>query len=133
MYKILDKLNFKGKKRLPYFFLFCIASFLGGALNGFVGTGGGIIFVFLLTLLTENEKKDSYATTLAAIIPISLVGSVSYFGGGSVDFELLRGAYLPAILGGVLGALLVDKLRLKFLNLLFGGLVIYSGITMLVR
>lgn len=133
MCKILDRLNFKGKHRVLSLLLFCLASFLGGALNGFVGTGGGIIFVFLLTLMTKNEKKDSYATTLASIIPISLVGSISYFSGGSVDFELLKGAYLPAIFGGVLGALLVEKLRLKFLNLLFGGLVIYSGITMLMR
>lgn len=133
MCKILDRLNFKGNHRALSILFFCLASFLGGALNGFIGTGGGIIFVFLLTLMTKNEKKDSYVTTLAAIIPISLVGSISYFNGGSVDFELLKGAYLPAILGGALGAFFVDKLRLKFLNLLFGGLVIYSGITMLVR
>ena len=86
-----------------------------------------------LSLLTKNEKKDNYVTTLIGVIPISLVGSFAYFSQGSVDFSLLKSDYLPAILGGVLGAFLVDKINVKWLNILFSGLVIYSGVMMLVR
>ena len=124
-------MNFKSEKKALFFLLFCLFSFLGGALNGFVGTGGGIVFIFMLSSLTKNEKKDNYITTLLAVVPISLVGSFSYFRGGSVDISVLRSAYLPAILGGLLGAFLVDKLRVRWLNLLFGILIIYSGYTML--
>ncbi len=113
--------------------IFCLVSFLAGAVNGFVGTGGGILFVFILSGLTKNEKKDSYATTLFAIIPISLVGIYAYFVAGSVDFSILSRVSIPALLGGILGAFLTDKLKAKWLNLIFGGLVIYSGISMLVR
>ena len=129
----IDMLNLKNKSKVLFFLLFCLVAFLGGALNGFLGTGGGIIFVLGLSLLTRNEKKDNYVTTLIAIIPISLVGSFAYLRQGSVDFSLLKGAYLPALLGGVLGAFLVNKINIKWLNLLFSGLVIYSGIMMLVR
>ncbi len=126
-------LNLKGKNKVFLIILFCLLAFLGGGLNGFLGTGGGIVFILGLSLLTKNEKKDNYVTTLIAIIPISLVGSFAYFSRGSVDIEALRGAYLPALLGGVLGAVLVDKLRVRWLNLVFCALVIYSGVTLLVR
>ena len=126
-------LNLKNKGKALFFLLFCLTAFLGGGLNGFLGTGGGIIFVLGLSLLTNNEKKDNYITTLIAIIPISIVGSFAYFSQGSVDFSLLKDAYLPALLGGVAGAFLVDKINVKLLSLLFSGLVIYSGVTMLVR
>ena len=126
-------LNLKGKHKIAVLLLFCLLAFVGGGLNGFVGTGGGIVFIFALSLLTNNEKKDNYVTTLFSIIPISLIGSLPYFSGGSVDISILRSAYLPAILGGVLGALLVDKLRVRWLNLFFGVLVIYSGINLLTR
>ena len=126
-------LNLKNKNKVLFFLLFCLVAFLGGGLNGFLGTGGGIIFVLGLSLLTKNKRKDNYVTTLIAIIPISVVGSFAYFSHGSVDFTLLKSAYLPAILGGALGAYLVERLDVKWLNLLFSGLVIYSGVMMLVR
>lgn len=126
-------LNLKNGNKTLLTSLFCLFSFIAGAINGFVGTGGGIIFVFLLSALTRNEKKDNYASTLFAIIPISLIGIYAYFMAGSVDFSILSVMSLPALLGGLLGAFLTDKLKVKWLNLIFGGLIIYSGINMLMR
>ncbi len=124
-------LNLKDGNRIIKILLFCVISFLAGAINGFVGTGGGILFVFMLGFLTKNDKRDNFATTLFAIIPISLIGFFAYFRAGSVDFSALRGDLVPAILGGLLGAFFTDKLKVKWLNLLFGVLVIYSGVKMI--
>ena len=126
-------LNLRGKKRLALVFLFVLLSFIGGALNGFLGTGGGILILFMLNFLTKNEKRDNFVTCALAVIPISLVGSFAYFGAGSVDFSMLSRSYLPAITGGILGAFLFERLKVSFLNLIFGALVIYSGVSMLLR
>ena len=123
-------LNLK-KHSLLYVFLFCLLSFLGGAINGFVGTGGGIIFVFMLSFLTKNDKRDNFATTVFCVILLSLIGFVAYFRAGSVDISTLSRSYLPAITGGVLGAFLFERLRIKYLNIIFGALVIYSGASLL--
>lgn len=126
-------LNLKKSNNFWVILLFCFLSFVSGAINGFVGTGGGILFIFLLKMLTKNDERDNFATTLFAIIPISFIGAIAYFRAGSVDFSLLSVVLLPAVFGGILGAILTDKLKVKWLNLVFGALVIYSGINMLVR
>ena len=103
-------LNLRQGHRVRLVLLFVLLSFLGGALNGFLGTGGGILILFMLNRLTKNERKDNFVTCALSIIPISLVGSFAYFRAGSVDFSTLQTAYLPAIAGGILGAFLFERL-----------------------
>ena len=40
---------------------------------------------------------------------------------------------VPAVLGGAVGAFLVDKMQTKWLNTIFAALVIYSGINMIFK
>lgn len=126
-------LNFKKEHKFLFFILFSLGSFLAGGVNGFLGTGGGIIFVFLLSTLTENERKDNFATTICATLAISLVGLFAYFKAGAVDLKITSELFLPIVLGGIVGAILVDKLKIKYLSLIFSALIIYSGISMIVR
>ena len=113
--------------------LFCTLSLLAGSINGFLGTGGGIIFIYMLSSLTQNNKKDNFPTTLCATIPISLIALISYARNGNVDFNFAKGHIIPCALGGLLGAILVDKLKVKWLNTIFALLVIYSGTCMILR
>lgn len=126
-------LNLRNQRRWLCLFLFVLFSFIGGALNGFLGTGGGIVILFMLNKLTKNDKKDNFVTCALSVIFISLVGSFAYFRAGSVDISMISRSFLPAISGGVLGAFLFERLKLKYLNLIFGALTIYSGISMLLR
>lgn len=113
--------------------LFCILSFVAGGINGFLGTGGGIIFIYMLSLLTKNDKKDNFPTTLCATIPISLIALISYAKNENVDFATAGKYLIPCALGGLLGAFLVDRLKVKWLNTIFALLVIYSGACMILR
>lgn len=115
------------------FALFCILSFVAGGINGFLGTGGGIIFIFMLSFLTNNESKDNYATSLCATFIISSIGIISYIKNSCIDFSIIGQVTLPAILGGILGALVVDKIKVKYLNMIFAFLIIYSGFSLLTR
>lgn len=120
-------MNFKLKNKGLAFFIFAIFSFLAGGLNGFLGTGGGIVFVILLSLITKNEQKDNLATTLCATLPISMIGLIYYIKSESVDFSLIGKILVPSLVGGVVGAILVDRLSTRLLNLIFSALIIYSG------
>lgn len=106
---------------------------IAGGVNGFLGTGGGIILVYALGALTKNDKKDNFATTLCATVPMSLVSLISYANNGNIDTSLTKTLVFPAIIGGVVGALLTDKIKTKYLSILFALLVIYSGACMVAK
>ena len=125
-------LNLKKKNKIVAFFLFCLGSFLAGGVNGFLGTGGGIILILTLSLLTKNEKKDIFAQALCATICFSFIGIFAYYKAGAIDFDLLRKISLPTLLGGFFGAFLVNRLKTKWLNIIFALIIIYSGINLII-
>ncbi|MBO5286498.1 MAG: sulfite exporter TauE/SafE family protein [Clostridia bacterium] len=127
---MIEKLRQRGLIRI---ILLACLSLVAGGINGFVGTGGGIVFIYALSLLTSNDKRDSLATTLFATLPISLVASISYFRSGNVDLSVLSEIFIPTILGGITGAFLVSRLKVEWLNIIFAILVIYGGVSFLVR
>ena len=115
------------------FALFCLFSLIAGGINGLLGTGGGIVLVYMLSLLTDNNSKDNFATTLCATLPVSAISVIVYFKNSNVDAELLLKLAIPAVIGGVAGAFIVDKINKKWLNVIFAVLVIYSGICMIFK
>ena len=119
--------------KIGHLVTFCCVSFLAGGLNGFVGTGGGILLVFALSVVLKLDKKNAFATSLCITIPISCVALFNYIHSNSVDFSLAKEIWLPISLGGIVGAILVDKLKLVWLNGIFGILVIYSGACLILR
>jgi len=115
-----------------------VSSVTSGILNGFAGTGGGIILYFVLKFLNKpnnnNDKiKDIMATIISVVIPMSIVSSVIYMAKGKIIYkELLM--YLPAaLIGGLIGAFLLDKLKYKIVKKLFAIMIIYAGIRMILK
>ena len=123
-------MEIKEKTNIRNIPLFCTLAFLAGAVNGFLGTGGGILLIYMLGALTDNDKKDSFATTLCATIPVSLISIMEYSRANAIDVSMVRALAVPGILGGALGAFLTDKIKTKYLTVCFSLLVIYSGICM---
>lgn len=113
--------------------LFCILSFVAGGMNGFLGTGGGIVMIYILGALTKNDKKDNFATTLCAMIPATIISLIAYSKSGNIDTGMIKTLALPAIIGGILGAFLTDKIKTEYLTICFSALVIYSGIYMVMK
>ena len=120
------------KEKFGRYLILPIFSFLAGGMNGFLGTGAGIVLVYLLSYLNRGKReiKDNFAMAVVLVLPMSAVSLYFYVKGGNVDYELLRISVLPAILGGILGAYLMDKIDKRWLSLIFAALVIYSGFRM---
>ena len=105
---------------------------LGGLMNGLFGSGGGLFLVPLLTGWTGLEQKKSFATSVAVILPLSLVSAVIYFWKGALNFSEDFFAALPYLIGGGIGGLIsgkiFQKIPLTFLRRLFGLLILYGGV-----
>ena len=112
-----------------------LGGLLAGFSNGLLGAGGGIIIVWILEKAIQNtahDHKDVFANALAIMLPISLISTISYAVSGSLPKGNISRFLLPAVLGGLLGAFLLDKISTKALQTLFCFLVILSGIVMVI-
>ena len=116
-----------------------VSSVTAGLMNGFAGTGGGIILYFVLKFLNKQENnqntdgKDIMAATISVAICMSIVSSVIYMIKDKIIYKELL-TYLPAaLIGGLAGAFLLDKLKFKTVKKIFAGMIIYAGIRMILK
>ena len=123
------------KKHKTKLFLLIIGGFIAGIANGLLGAGGGIIIVLVLTRLLGNtaSSRDIFANAVCVMLPLSVVSTVSYATRGEIDVQGFSIYILPAIAGGILGGILLGKIKTSFLRALFSGIMIYSGISLMVR
>ena len=106
-----------------------------GAINGLLGAGGGVVllYVFAALLRRRGDKdsgKDAFAGVIAVILPVSLMSALSYARRGNIDMDKMQVLVIPAIVGGIVGAYLTDKLPVKIIRGVFAALVIISGVRM---
>jgi uncharacterized membrane protein YfcA len=87
-----------------------------GFLSGLFGVGGGILIVPALLLLVLDDQRIAAGTSLAAIVPMSIVGVVSYAIGGSVDWVAAALLAVGAILGAQVGSHLLSRLPRRALR-----------------
>jgi uncharacterized protein len=101
---------------------------LGGILSGLFGVGGGIVMVPLLMTLAGMDQRRASATSLAAIVPTSIVGAISYGVAGHVD--VLAAVIIAAggIVGSLIGARLLRILPIRWLRWLFIALLVIVAI-----
>ncbi len=107
-----------------------------GFLNGLLGAGGGIVVIFVLTKLLGDSitrKNAVYGNALCVMLPISVLTCAMYASRGYMSLGGFGAFVLPALLGGLAGGVLLGRLDASFIKKCFAGLVIVSGIILMVR
>jgi uncharacterized protein len=103
-----------------------------GILSGLLGVGGGIVMVPLLVLFAGLPQRDAHATSLYAIVPISIAGIAIY----GVAGQIRLGDGIPIALGAVLGARVgagaLARIDERVLKLGFAGLLLLSAVMLTV-
>lgn len=108
-----------------------IIGLFSGIINGLLGAGGGMLAV--PTLKTQIEPKKAHATTVAIIMPMCLVSSIWYLIAGRVT---VRDAlpYAPyGVIGAIIGAFFLTKIKANQLRIIFSLLMIWAGIRMIIK
>jgi hypothetical protein len=93
--------------------------FVTGLLSGAFGVGGGIFCTPVLRMVLELPAQVAVGTTLALIIPTSVVGSINYVRNQLVDPLLVKLLGVPAVFGTILGALCTNLIGGPLLMVLF--------------
>lgn len=109
-----------------------IVGLTAGLINGIFGSGGGILVVPMLEK-NKIETKKAHATSVAIILVLSIVSTILYFKHGYV--ELKDGLkYIPGgIIGSVAGSFFLKKIPTNVLKVIFGLVLVASGVRILLK
>ena len=109
-----------------------IRSVLGGTMVGFicgfVGAGGGMMMLLVLTSVLGYELKTAVGTSVFIMSATALTGAVSHFAiGGMPDVEALVICVVSTLLFAQVAALLANKASPKTLNRVTGAILMLLG------
>jgi uncharacterized protein len=92
----------------------------GGLLSGLLGVGGGVVMVPLLVLWAGYGQREANATSLGAIIPISIAGIAAYGIAGKVEWWDALALAAGSIVGASIGAGWLARIDERLLKVIFG-------------
>ena len=104
---------------------------MSGFLNGLFGSGGGVVAVMFLRPLLGDEKKAHASATLMILV-MSLISFALYAAYGQVEWAQGFRFVPGGIVGALLGTKLLKNIKSDVLRRVFGGVLVASGVVMLV-
>lgn len=107
---------------------YAVTGALAGMANGFFGAGGGLFLVPLLTAWCGLEQRNAFATSVAVILPLSVVSAIIYWMKGGIDLSLAWPYLLGGAVGGAIAGRIFQKVSMVWLRRAFGLLILYGGV-----
>ena len=96
-----------------------------GVVSGMLGVGGGVLFVPALGLVLGLGHIEAEATSLLAIVPVSLLGAYRQHGYGNVRVRDGVVAGVLALAGVTLGVVLANAIPERALEVGFALLMLF--------
>jgi uncharacterized protein len=103
----------------PGLFKLALIGLVAGFFSGLFGVGGGIIIVPLLTLVLGFGQRLASGTSLTAILPTAVAGSVGYLLQGQVNWGVAIALAVGAIAGSLVGSWLLQRISQGVLRWMF--------------
>lgn len=104
-----------------------------GVISGMLGVGGGVVMVPAMNLLMRVPVKAAVGTSSFMIGITSVATSFVYYSRGKIDPTLVVPAIIGVFLGGQVGSRLTRRLKAQRLALIFSLILLYLGISLLLR
>jgi uncharacterized membrane protein YfcA len=109
---------------------------LVGFLVGLIGTligggGGGFFFIPILTILFGVPAQVAVATSLAATLPICIIGSIGHYRNDNIDLRLGLIMAAAGVLGALGGASFTSLITHKQLIICYGSYAILIALLMI--
>lgn len=109
-----------------------VCGVLIGFICGFVGAGGGMMLLLVLTSVLGYELKTAVGTSVFIMTFTALTGAVSHFYiGGKPNFPIMIACVISTLVFAQLGAKWANSANVKMLNRVTGILLCVLGMVML--
>ncbi len=100
---------------------YIILGFTAGTLSGLLGIGGGLILIPALVYVFGLTQHQAQGTTLAfMVLPVGLLAALKYYHDGNVKLNIAMFMCLGFFIGGLFGAMFVEKIPDLLLKRVFG-------------
>lgn len=110
-----------------------LSGILVGLICGFVGAGGGMMMLLVLTSVLGYELKTAVGTSVFIMAFTAFTGAVSHFAiGGMPDMWVMTFCILSTLLWAVIAAKFANKAPKIVLNRATGAVLVVLGISILV-
>ncbi|HHV99526.1 MAG TPA: sulfite exporter TauE/SafE family protein [Clostridiaceae bacterium] len=119
-----------GKNKRNYF-RYIIIGLVTGMVNGLFGSGGGTIVVPAMVLLLDTEEHKAHASAIAIILPLAIVSAVFYISNGFVNWGITIKVIIGGMVGGFIGAKLLNKCPTNLLRKIFAMFMIIAALRMI--
>ena len=126
---ILNPVSLSEKTSPPLWRLIAIG-LVAGLLSGAFGVGGGVLIVPALVVILGMQQRLAHGTSLAAVVPISVVGAATYLIGGNVDLGVAGLLMIGTVAGAIWGVKLLGWLSETWLRWLFIAFMILVAVRM---
>lgn len=103
-----------------------------GFINGLFGSGGGTIIVPSLIFLISLPDHIAHATAISVILPLSIISTIVYLFNNSIPLSLSLLVIIGGIFGSYLGAKILNKIPVNVLRKIFGSVIIYTALRMII-
>ena len=122
------KNNIMMKKEFLYKILI---GFFAGIISGLFASGGGMILVPAFIYLLKMSEVESRATSVICILPMVVTSGIFYYTNDYIDWKIGMLCAIGGVIGGIVGAKLLNKLPTKYLKIAFTIFLIYASYKMI--
>lgn len=108
-----------------------VVGLIAGLINGLLGVGGGTILIPAMVFFFGIEQHIAHGTSLAVILPTAIISTLIYQVNQNLDLQLAFQVAASGMIGGYIGAKLMEHIPSRHLKKIFGLFMIFAGMRML--
>lgn len=108
-----------------------LIGFFAGIISGLFASGGGMILVPAFIYLLKLKEVESRATSVICILPMVVTSGIFYYTNNYIDWKIGTFCAIGGVIGGLVGAKLLNKLPVKYLKIAFTIFLTYASYKMI--
>ena len=108
-----------------------IIGIFAGIVSGLFASGGGMIVVPAFIYILKMKDVEARATSVLCILPMVVTSGIFYYTNNYIHWKIGILCAIGGIIGGVVGARLLNKLPTKYLKIAFTIFLIYASCRMI--
>jgi uncharacterized protein len=103
-----------------------------GIASGFFGIGGGLVMIPALVYFFPFTQHQAQGTSLAVLtLPVVILGALEYYREGNVNLYVALFIAISFVIGAYFGASIVHNIPSSTLKRIFGILLLFFSIRMI--